>query len=99
MECFAAADSPKSAVTQWNWLYACSRRAGLVRLTCRSQKPIVSWYYIPGMYPTHRPLSSSFWGLPYRILNINHKNELLRGLWVNPKPYYPKLYYPTMKSP
>ena len=25
---------------------------------------------------THRPLSSSFWGLPYRILNINHKKEL-----------------------
>ena len=22
---------------------------------------------------THRPLSSSFWGLPYRILNISHK--------------------------
>ena len=31
---------------------------------------------------THRPLSSSFLGLPYRILNINHKEELLRGLWV-----------------
>ena len=31
---------------------------------------------------THRPLSSSFWGLAYRILNINHKKELLRGLWV-----------------
>ena len=29
---------------------------------------------------THRPPSSSF--LPYRILNINHKKELLRGLWV-----------------
>ena len=23
-----------------------------------------------------------FWGLPYRILNVNHKKELLRGLWV-----------------
>ena len=34
--------------------------------------------------PTHRPLSTSFLGLPYRILNINHKKELLRGLWVNP---------------
>ena len=32
---------------------------------------------------THRPLSSSFSGLPYRILNINHKKELLRGLWVS----------------
>ena len=31
---------------------------------------------------THRPLSSSCLGLPYRILNINHKKELLRGLWV-----------------
>ena len=33
---------------------------------------------------TPRPLSSSFLGLPpYRILNINHKKELLRGLWVD----------------
>ena len=31
---------------------------------------------------THRPLSSSFLGLPYRLLNIRHKKELLRGLWV-----------------
>ena len=30
----------------------------------------------------HRPLSSSFLRLPYRVLNINHKKELLRGLWV-----------------
>ena len=30
---------------------------------------------------THRPLSSSFLELTYRILNINHKKELLRGLW------------------
>ena len=29
---------------------------------------------------THRPLSSSFLGLPYGILNMNHKKELLRGL-------------------
>ena len=36
---------------------------------------------------THRPLSSSFLALPYRILKINHKKELLRGpLWVDPKP-------------
>ena len=27
---------------------------------------------------THRLLSSSFLGLPYRILNMNHKKELLR---------------------
>ena len=30
---------------------------------------------------THRLLSSSPFCLPYRILNINHKKELLRGLW------------------
>ena len=35
-----------------------------------------------GLGFTHRPLSSSFWGLPYRVLNINHKKELLRGLWL-----------------
>ena len=28
---------------------------------------------------THRPLSSSFLGLPYRILHINHRKELLKG--------------------
>ena len=26
---------------------------------------------------SHRPLSSSFWGLPYRILNINPKRNYL----------------------
>ena len=31
---------------------------------------------------TDKPLSSSYLGLPYRISNINHKKELLRGLWV-----------------
>ena len=35
-----------------------------------------------GLGFTHRPLSSSFLGLPYRVLNINHKKELLRSLWV-----------------
>ena len=30
---------------------------------------------------THRLLSSSFLGLPYRFLNMNHKKELLRSLW------------------
>ena len=32
---------------------------------------------------THRLISSSFLGLPYRILNMNHKKELLRSLWVS----------------
>ena len=36
--------------------------------------------------PIYRPLSSSFLGLPYRILNIHHKQELLMGLWVGPRP-------------
>ena len=35
-----------------------------------------------GLGFTHRPLSSSYWGLPYRVVNINHKLELLRCLWV-----------------
>ena len=30
----------------------------------------------------HRTLSSSLLGLPYRILIMNHKKELLRGLWI-----------------
>ena len=33
-------------------------------------------------YLTHRPQSSSFLGLPYRILTMNPKKELLWGLWV-----------------
>ena len=32
--------------------------------------------------PTHRLHSSSFLGLPYRILNMNRKKELLWSLWV-----------------
>ena len=31
---------------------------------------------------THGLLSSSFLGLPYRILANNPKKEILRGLWV-----------------
>ena len=38
------------------------------------------WSYGVGL--THRLLSSSFLGLPYRILNTNPKEELLRSLWV-----------------
>ena len=38
-----------------------------------------------GPHLTHRPLSSSFLGLPHRILNMNHKKELLRGLGVRKK--------------
>ena len=35
---------------------------------------------LPGL--THRPLSSSFLGVPYRILKNNNKKKLLRSLWV-----------------
>ena len=38
-----------------------------------------------GREPTHSLLSSSFLGLPYRILYTNHKKELLRSLWVRLK--------------
>ena len=31
---------------------------------------------------TQRLQSSSVLGSPYRVLNINHRKELLRGLWV-----------------
>ena len=31
---------------------------------------------------THKPQSSSFLRLPYRILNMNPQKELLWGLWV-----------------
>ena len=37
-----------------------------------------SWVVIS----THRLLSSSFLGLPFRILNVNHKKELVRSLSV-----------------
>ena len=36
---------------------------------------------------THRLQSSSFLGLPYRILNMNPKKELLWSLWVRPLCY------------
>ena len=39
---------------------------------------------------TYRLPSSSFLGLPYRILHINHKKELLRSLWVEKHPKVPK---------
>ena len=41
---------------------------------------------------THRPLSSSFLGLPSGILHMNYKKELLRGLWVqSPAPLSPEI--------
>ena len=44
---------------------------------------------------THGPLSSSFVGLPYRILYMNHEKELLRGLWVYI--LHKKLYCATLR--
>ena len=43
--------------------------------------PIVEPGFFHMSDSTQRPRSSSFLGLPYRILNINHKKELLRVLW------------------
>ena len=37
----------------------------------------------PEILTTHRPLSSSFLWLLFRILQGNPKKELLRGLWVS----------------
>ena len=37
---------------------------------------------LPEVRLPHRLLSSSFLGVPYRILNMNHKIELPRSLWV-----------------
>ena len=44
------------------------------------------WFERVGIWAVetiHRLLRSSFLGLPYRVLNINHKKELLRSLWVS----------------
>ena len=42
------------------------------------------WAALGGSLRTfaHRLLSSSFLGVPYRILSMNQKKELLRSLWV-----------------
>ena len=52
--------------------------------------PIQRATQVRGHTYTHRPLSSSFLGLPERILNINHIKELLRGLWIEAKTLYEK---------
>ena len=41
---------------------------------------VCMYVYVHALNATHRLLSSSFWGLPYRILNIRHKKELLMGI-------------------
>ena len=61
----------------------------ILRQVARRQRLLTSWEHrrVTGLLSggwglgfTHRPLSSSFLGLPFRILNIIHKQELLRGL-------------------
>ena len=52
--------------------------------------PMAQGFELPTI--THRLLTSSFLGLPSRILNINHKKELLRSLWVTLNPENPKTY-------
>ena len=41
---------------------------------------LVSDLNVPGL--THGLLSNSFLGVPYSILDMNHKKQLLRSLWV-----------------
>ena len=54
---------------------------------CSLSKTVLSWPPAPFIHMSaHRPLGSSFLGLPYRILNINHKKEPLRSLWVADTP-------------
>ena len=52
-----------------------SQNAYKVLSTLAALSPDVVWF-------THRLQSSSSVGLPYRILYMNHKMELLRSLWV-----------------
>ena len=51
---------------------------------------LVCYTFKTKLSPTHRLHSSSFLGLPYRILNINHKKELKWSLWVIPKQGFPR---------
>ena len=44
-----------------------------------SQAPVSLNLLIPSKTPL---LIGSFWGLRCRILNVNHKKDLLRSLWV-----------------
>ena len=45
-----------------------------------SQAPVSLNLLIPSKAPLL--IGSSFWGLRCRILNVNHKKDLLRSLWV-----------------
>ena len=50
-----------------------------------------------GKLSTQRPQSSSFLGLPYRILYMNPKKELVWGLWVDPRtPKSDNALHPTI---
>ena len=50
--------------------------------TLKLQPEIQSLQGLKTLYSTQRPRSTSFWGLPYRILYMNPEKELLWGLWV-----------------
>ena len=56
---------------------------GMTMLTATSADSEMTMVAMPVVVKsTHRLRRSSFVGLPYRILNTNHKKELLRSLWV-----------------
>ena len=66
------------------WMRPNHRHPGRLKLSSMDVQEYLQSRAVAAPEPnsTHRPLSSSFSGLPYRIPNINHKKELLRGLWV-----------------
>ena len=68
-------DPPSLSTQMGAWVFSC--KALHHQLPNRSHcLPAIR---VLDVYPTHRPLSNSFSGLPFRVLNINHKKELLGG--------------------
>ena len=69
----------RGSISPWEPAGIASASAGL--FPCKAKRPPL--LSRDSLNNTHRLLSSSFLGLPYRILNIHHKKELLRSLWVH----------------
>ena len=55
---------------------------GVFEFICVGLSWVPTWILGFSEVNAQRLLSSSFMGLPYRILNMSHKKELLRILWV-----------------
>ena len=67
----------------------CAKCVGMV-LECLAKLLLVVITVI-----THRPPGSSFVGLPFWILNMNHKKELLRGLLYGYRSYVSRSFSPS----